>query len=57
MRVIAVLTAMALIEAVCVWVVWDRQCPVADKIVSAFVGTACLMVMGIVVYARVLGRE
>jgi hypothetical protein len=57
MRVIAVLTAMALIEAVCVWAVWDRQCPVADKIVSVFVGTAFLMVMGIVVYARVLGRE
>jgi hypothetical protein len=57
MRVIAVLTAMALIEAVCVWAVWDRQCPVADKIVNVFVGTAFLMVMGIVVYARVLGRE
>lgn len=52
MRVIAVLTAMALIEAVCVWAVWDRQCPVADKIVSVFVGTAFLMVMGIVVWAR-----
>lgn len=57
MRVIGILAAMALIEAVCVWAVWDRQCPVADKIVSVFVGTACLMVMGIVVYARVLGRE
>lgn len=52
MRVIAVLTAMALIEAVCVWAVMDTKYPCADKIVSVFVGTAVLAMIGIVVWAR-----
>lgn len=57
MRLLWTLGALALVEAVCVWAVLDTRYPCADKIVSVFVGTACLVMMGVVVWARVMGRE